>query len=127
MLASILFNFALGTGLAKAHPKFQYPAQARHRKFNKKKAVFSDTDPVARLLEFPNKTTEFDYDSRPVIQKIGNPKVATPKKLLFRLPPTTRLTGKKCFGYRTHWDTQCLRAASRLAFQGRFSLTGKRP
>lgn len=40
MLASILLNFALGTGLAKAHPKFQYSAPARHRKFNKKNGFF---------------------------------------------------------------------------------------
>ena len=48
MLASILANFAVGTGLAKAHPKFQHPAQTRHREFNRK-AVLA-TGIAANLL-----------------------------------------------------------------------------
>ena len=48
MLASILANFAIGTGLAKAHPKFRSVAPTRHRELNRK-AVLA-TGIVANLL-----------------------------------------------------------------------------
>ena len=48
MLASILANFAIGTGLAKAHPKFRHLASGRHPAFNRK-AVLA-TGIAANLL-----------------------------------------------------------------------------
>lgn len=58
MLASILANFAIGTGLAKAHPKFRRIASTRHRQFNRK-AVLTTGIVVNLLLLGYYKYTDF--------------------------------------------------------------------
>ena len=83
MLASILLNFALGTGLAKAHPKFQYSAPARHRKFNKKKRFFQTPMPSPAYSNYQIKQQSLTMTPDQKSRKSETRKSLRPKNYFF--------------------------------------------